>query len=139
MNTRELIVKQIRPQIASALISDDMTSDERFQNLVLRPICKLQVPIFIEVFKNYAHKHKSVFYGLTIEKRIDYIENALQKDMKLRNSLKGMVIGLFTTEEYLIYIKNSSSLNKRMMSIVKDQLLGNIQLLEKPELLVAAV
>jgi hypothetical protein len=137
MNTREPKIKQIRPEIASALISDDMTSEERFQNLVLRPICKFQLLLFVEVFKNYAQKHKSVFYGLSIEKRIDYIENALQKDMKLRNSLKGMVIGLFTTDEYLIYIKNSSSLNKRMISIVKDQLLGNIQLLEKPELLTA--
>lgn len=137
MNPRDLNIKQIRPEIASAIISDDMTSDERFQNLVLRPICKLQLPIFVEVFKNYAQKHKSVFYDLSIEKRIDYIENALQKDMKFRNSLKGMVIGLFATEEYLIYIKNSSALNKRMMSIVKEQLLGNIQLLEKPEFLTA--
>jgi len=134
---RELNIKQIRPEIASALISDDMTSEERFQNLVLRPICKLQVPLFVVVFKNYAQKHKGVFYGLTLEKRIDYIENALQKDMKLRNSLKGMVIGLFTTEEYLVYKSNSSALNKRLMSIVKDQLLGHIQLLEKPELLKA--
>ena len=137
MNSRNLNLKQIRPEIASIIISDDMTSDERFQNIVLRPICKLQVPLFIEVFKNYAKKHKSFFYDLTIEKRMDYIENALQKDMKFRNSLKGMVIGLFTTEEYGIYIKNSSALNKRMMSIVREQLLGNIQLLEKPELLAA--
>ncbi|WP_452232198.1 glyoxalase [Lacinutrix sp. MEBiC02595] len=137
MNTRDLNLKQARPEIPSIIISDDMSSDERFQNLVLRPIAKLQVPLFIEVFKNYAKKHKNVFYELSIEKRILYIENALQKDMKLRNALKGMVIGLFTTEEYLIYIKNSSALNKRMMSIVKDQLIGNIQLLDKAELGIA--
>ena len=137
MNTRDLNLKQARPEIASIIISEDMSSDERFQNLVLRPIAKLQVPLFIEVFKNYAKKHKNVFYELSIEKRILYIENALQKDMKLRNALKGMMIGLFTTEEYLIYIKNSSALNKRMMSIVKDQLIGNIQLLDKAALLAA--
>ncbi|QRM90212.1 glyoxalase [Lacinutrix sp. WUR7] len=137
MNTRDLNLKQARPEIASIIIRDDMTTDERFQNLVLRPIAKLQVPLFIEVFKNYAKKHKNVFYELSIEKRICYIENALQKDMKLRNALKGMMIGLFTTEEYLIYIKNSSALNKRMMSIVKAQLIGNIQLLDKAELLAA--
>jgi len=137
MNTRDLNLKQARPEIASIIISEDMSSDERFQNLVLRPIAKLQVPLFIEVFKNYAKKHKNVFYELSIEKRILYIENALQKDMKLRNALKGMMIGLFTSEEYLIYIKNSSALNKRMMSIVKDQLIGNIQLLDKSALLAA--
>lgn len=137
MNTRDLNLKQIRPEIATVIISDDMTSDERFQNLILRPISKLQVPLFLEVFKNYVKKHKNVFYELSIEKRICYIENALQKDMKLRNALKGIVIGLFTTEEYLVYIKNSSALNKRLISIVKYQLFGNLQLLDIPELLTA--
>jgi hypothetical protein len=75
-------------------------------------------------------KHKNVFYDLTIEKRLDYIENAIHKDMKFRNSLKGIIIGQFTLEEFEIYIKNSSALNKRMMDIVKERLKSNIQLLE---------
>lgn len=128
---------QIRPQILSITINDRMSSDERFQNVVLRPITKLQNNLLIEVFKNYIDKHKSLFYDLSLEKRINYIENAILKDMKFRNSLKGMIIGLFTVDEYLIYIENSSALNKRMMHIVKEQLLGNIQVFEKPELLTA--
>lgn len=59
-----------------------------------------------------------------------FIENAVQKDMKFRNSLKGMIIGQFTVEEYSTYIQNSSALNKRMMNIVKERLQDNIQLLE---------
>lgn len=137
MNSRHFNLKSIRPEIPSALISDDMSSDERFQNLVLRPIAKFQNNLIIEVFRNYVEKHKSVFYSLTLEKRLDYIENAIHKDMKFRNSLKGMIIGHFTVEEYLLYIENSSALNKRMMHIVKELLLRNIQLLEKPELLTA--
>jgi hypothetical protein len=66
-----------------------------------------------------------------------YIENAIQKDMKLRNAMKGMIIGLFTVEEYAIYIKNSSALNKRMMNIVKQRLISNIQLFEKSQFLTA--
>ena len=137
MNTRQFNLKSIRPEIASATINDEMSGDERFQNLVLRPIIKLQSALYVEVFRNYINKHKGVFYNFTIDKRIDYIENAIQKDVKFRNSLKGMVIGLFTVEEYLIYIENSSSLNKRMMNIVKERLISNIQLFEKPELLTA--
>ena len=114
-----------------------MSKDEQFQNSTLRPIIKFQNPLLIEAFKNYIIKHKNAFNQLNIEKRLDYIENAIQKDMKLRNSMKGMVIGHFTVEEYLIYIENSSALNKRMMNIVKDRLLSNIQLFEKPELLTA--
>lgn len=137
MNSRQFNLKSIRPEILNATINDDMSRDERFQNLVLRPVIKFQNDLLIEVFRNYIKKHKSVFYDLQLDKRMDYIENAIQKDMKLRNSMKGMVIGQFTVEEYLIYIENSSALNKRMMNIVKERLLSNIQLFEKPELLTA--
>ncbi|WOD43312.1 glyoxalase [Hwangdonia lutea] len=137
MNSRLLNLKSIRPEISSTTIKDNMSADERFQNLVLRPVIKLQNDLLIEVFKNYVVKHKSVFYDLSLQKRMDYIENAIQKDMKFRNSVKGMIIGLFTVEEYLIYIENSSALNKRMMHIVKERLLSHIQLFEKPELLAA--
>jgi hypothetical protein len=106
-----------------------MSDDERFQNVTLRPVIKLQNELFIEVFKNYVSKHKNVFYELSLSKQLDYIENAIHKDMKFRNSLKGMVIGQFTIEEFDIYIKNSSALNKRMMNLVKERLVDHIQLL----------
>ncbi|GAA3641968.1 glyoxalase [Flavivirga jejuensis] len=137
MNTRQYNLKSIRPEVPSTTINDSMSNDERFQNLVLRPIATLQNDLLIAVFKNYIVKHKSVFYDLSIEKRMIYIENAIQKDMKFRNALKGMIIGQFTVEEYQIYIQNSSALNKRMMRIVKERLLSNIQIFEKPELLEA--
>ncbi|MFV9551068.1 glyoxalase [Algibacter sp. PT7-4] len=137
MDSRALNLRSIRPDILSTTINDNMSSDERFQNLVLRPIIKLQHDLLIAVFKNYIKKHKSVFYDLSLEKRMVYIENAIQKDMKLRNSMKGMIIGLFTVEEYTLYIQNSSALNKRMMNIVKERLLSHIQVFEKPEMLTA--
>ena len=137
MKERALSLKSIRPEFSATTINNTMSSEERFQNLVLRPIIKFQNDLFVAAFKNYISKHKNVFYELSLEKRQDYVENSIQKDMKLRNSLKGMVIGQFTVEEYSIYIENSSSLNKRMMNIVKDRLLGNIQLFEKPEMLTA--
>jgi hypothetical protein len=137
MDSRQQILSSIRPEISSASINENMSSDERFQNLVLRPVTKLQNDLLVEVFKNYVEKHKCVFYGLSLEKRLDYIENAINKDMKFRNSLKGIIIGLFTVEEYLIYIQNSSALNKRMMHIVKERLISNILLFERPEVLKA--
>jgi hypothetical protein len=129
MKTRNHDLKRIRPDFMTTSINDGMSSDERFQNLVLRPIIKLQSDLFIEVFKNYIAKHKNVFYDLSIEKRIDYIGNAIHKDMKFRNGIKGMVIGLFTLEEYKLYIQNSSALNKRMMTFVKECIIDNVQVI----------
>ena len=52
MITRNLDLKSIRPDFMTTTINDEMSSEERFQNLVLRPIIKFQKPLFIEVFKN---------------------------------------------------------------------------------------
>ena len=137
MDTRHTNLKSIRPEISHAIINDRMSADERFQNLVLRPVMKLQGDLIVEVFRNYLTKHKNTFYSLTLEKRSSYINNAITKDIKFRNSLKGMIIGLFTIEEYMLYIENSSALNKRMMHIVKEHLHNNIQLFDKPKMLKA--
>ena len=120
MDSRDSLLLSMRPEIPSAKIKEGMTDEESFQNETLRPIAKLQNDLLLLVFRNYATKHKSAFYDLNAEKKLDYIENAIQKDIKFRNSLKGIIIGQFTLEEYEKYINNSSALNKRMMNIVKE-------------------
>ena len=134
MSDRTQSLLRIRPEIPSAIVHDGMSADEQFQNGTLRPVIKLQNELFIAVFKNYITKHKNSFYELSLNKRFLYIENAIQKDIKFRNSLKGIVIGQFTAEEYETYIKNSSSLNKRMMNMVINRLKDQIQLFEEPAL-----
>lgn len=132
MNDRPNDIKRIRPEIPKAQVNDQMSEEERFQNTTLRPVVKLQNPLLIEVFRNYITKRKNVFYNLSLEKRMAYVENAVNRDMKFRNSIKGMIIGQFTIEEYLIYIHNSSALNKRMANLVRERLISQIQLFDQP-------
>ncbi|MDG1822372.1 MAG: glyoxalase [Flavobacteriaceae bacterium] len=129
MNDRHNDLLKIRPEIKKHQTFDSMSDEERFQNETLRPILKLQQPLLVEVFINYANKHKGVFHELSIDKRMQYIETAVHKDQKFRNSIKGMLIGQFTVAEYQIYIKNSSKLNKRMMNLVITRLQDSMQLL----------
>src|SRR5690606_19922150 len=117
MDNRDLFLTQYRGETLGTITSDS-SAEEVFQNQTLRPILKLQNDLLIDVFKNYIAKYKNDFYSYTVDKKLSYIENAIQKDIKFRNSLKGMIIGLFTLEEYDVYIKASSSLNKRMMNMV---------------------
>ena len=130
MNTRDTQLLSCRPTIPNALITEGMSDQEHFQNSTLRPIAKLQNDLFVLVFKNYITKHKNVFYNLTIENRLLYIDNAVHKNIKFRNALKGMYIGQFTTEEYLSYIANSSALNKRMMNLTRERLKNNLMQFE---------
>ncbi len=132
MNDRHHDLLKIRPEIKKHQTFDNMGKEERFQNSTLRPILKLQNPLLVEVFINYANKHKGVFFDLSTDKKILYIETAIYKDQKFRNSLKGMLIGQFTVEEYRVYIQNSSKINKRMMNLVIARLQDQIQLLTPP-------
>ncbi|PIB30952.1 glyoxalase [Maribacter sp. 4U21] len=135
MNDRSHSLKQIRPEITSARIHSNMSPDERFQNETLRPIIKFQNDLLLASLQNYIVKTKNTFYELRLEKRMDYIANALQKDIKYRNSVKGIIMGQFTVEEYANYIQNSSALNKRIINMVIKRLQDQIQYFEKKALI----
>ena len=130
MEARDNNVLELRGE-ALGNITNQSSSEEVFQNKTLRPILKLQNDLFIQVFINYAVKQKSVFFALTPEKKMAYIENVIHRDIKFRNALKGMVIAFFTLDEYAEYIQISSNLNKRMMNMLIERLKSQIQLIEQ--------
>lgn len=132
MENRDAFISEFRGETLGTITSQS-SSDEIFQNQVLRPILKLQNDLFIDVFKNYISKYKNDFHTYSVEKKLAYIENSIHKDIKFRNSLKGIVIGLFTISEYNTYIQNSSSLNKRMMNMLIERLKNQVQLFELQE------
>lgn len=129
MDQRDTFLKEFRGETIGT-ISDQSSSDELFQNQVLRPILKLQNDLFIASFINHLGKNRIDFDTFSVEKKLTTIENAIQKDIKFRNALKGMIIALFTIDEYAQYIKNSSSLNKRMMGMLIERLKSQVQLFE---------
>jgi hypothetical protein len=127
MTQRDVFLKEFRGQTIGT-VSNQSSAEELFQNEVLRPILKLQNDLFVASFINHLTKNKIDFSTNSIEKKCTIIENAIQKDIKFRNALKGMIVGLFTTDEYSSYIKNSSNLNKRMMSMLMERLKSQVQL-----------
>jgi len=131
MHSRDSSLNAIRLDRISNTIKSEMSSEEHFQNSVLRPIIKFQNDLLIATFLNFANKYKNVFFDLSIEKKITYIENAIAKDSTFRNSLKDMIVALFTVDEYNQYINNASALNKRMTGIIKERLISHVQLLSK--------
>lgn len=130
MEQRDKLIKEIRGE-SLGNISNQSSSEELFQNEVIRPILQLQNDLFVASFFNYISKYKRDFYTKSVENKLAIIENAIQKDIKFRNALKGMIIGLFTTDEYAAYIQTSSSLNKRMMNLLIERLKNQVQLFDE--------
>lgn len=132
MDQRDELLLRLRGE-ALGEIHPQSSKEEIFQNQTIRPILKLQNDIFLESFINYVNKSKSDFYAFGTEKKMTFIDNAVHKDIKFRNALKGMVIAMFTIEEFREYIQNSSNLNKRMMNLLIERLKDQVQLLIKRE------
>ncbi|QSW89083.1 glyoxalase [Flavobacterium endoglycinae] len=129
MADRDTFLREFRGETLGT-VSAQSSPDEIFQNQTIRPILKLQNDLFVAVFINYVNKNKADFYSYSVEKKLQTIENSIQKDIKFRNSLKGIIMALFTVEEYNTYIQNSSDLNKRMMNLLIERLKNQVQLFE---------
>lgn len=125
MNQRTVFLKEFRGETLGT-ITEQSSSDEVFQNTVLRPILKLQNDLLIASLNHHLSKSKIDFNSFSIEKKLATLENLILKDIKFRHNLKGMIIGLFTLEEYKIYLQNSSSINKRMMAMLLERLKSQV-------------
>lgn len=117
----------LRPEIPSAVLTENMSSEERFQNQTLRPIIKMQHSLFIQVFNRAIKAKKYAFFDLPQENRKDYISQVLFMDVKFRTELQGMIVGQFTVEEYWAYSSMASALNKRMMNILRERMVDRME------------
>jgi hypothetical protein len=129
MSVRNQFIKEFRGE-ALGTITSETSCEEYFQNQILRPILKLQNDLFIEIFKNYILKSKANFKTFTIDKKMKFIENSIQNDMKFRSLLNGIVLGIFTTDDYILYSQNASALNKRIVTMVIERLKSQILLFD---------
>jgi len=129
MSDRNQFIKAFRGEALGAILSET-SSEEYLQNQILRPILKLQNDLFIEIFKNYILKSKANFESFTLDKKMQFIENSIQNDMKFRSLLIGIVVGLFTIDDYILYSQNASALNKRIATMLIERLKSQIQLFD---------
>ena len=85
MSSRDSSLKAIRLDLISNTIKTDMSSEEYFQNSVLRPLIKFQNDLLIAAFLNFSNKYKNVFFELSTEKKIIYIPDFLTNRMGIVN------------------------------------------------------
>ena len=128
MNSRDSFLSEFRgPTLGQN--TTQSSEVEVFQNATLRPILKLQNDLIVLVFQNYVNQIKLPFKDFTVEKKMSSIATIISKDIQLQNTLKGIVIGLFTTEEYHYYSKTISNSNKRIKAMLIERLQSQLQLL----------
>lgn len=126
---RDKDLQQLRPIIHFEIQAESEV--EQFQNIVLRPILKLQNDLLIQVFIQYCHQRKGLFFKLSDKDKSLYIDQSIRKDMKFKHYLEGIIAGHFTLEEYQLFLQNEEELTKRMIHLLIQRLQSQLLLLTK--------
>jgi flagellar biosynthesis regulator FlaF len=113
--------KQLRPAIPSIIKKENISVDEKFQNEVLRPIIKLQNDLISSYFEHHLKRKKVDFQKFTNDQTIDFIRKLFKSDTQMKTDLRGLIIGLFTLEEYQEYLTISAQLNRRINSMIQER------------------
>ena len=112
----------LRPRIPVIIEESAVSKAERFQNTTLRQICKLQHDLLEQVFKNYIVKRKGAYFKLGDDQRLVYIKQSVDKDLRFREFLVGLIIGHFTLDEWDIYLSDENEHRKRLTNLVVQRL-----------------
>ena len=114
----------IRPVIEHIGTPDNKSPEEKFQNLTLRPIIKLQHELLVSFFENYLRRKKIDFTGVGSVKQEELVSKIFRNDNMFKAELRGLIIGLFSQDEFVMYLEIASETNKRMYNMIKERLLS---------------
>tara|TARA_B100000614_G_scaffold207288_1_gene189745 strand:+ start:663 stop:1034 length:372 start_codon:yes stop_codon:yes gene_type:complete len=119
-------MEKVRPVLPDSLIAGKLKKEELFQNMILRPVIKMQHDVLILRVKSYFLSKKVVFHLMDKQKRVSAIESAFQNDNPFKKEIQGMILGQLTKEEFLTYLKSERSMNKRIIQIVRNRMLDSL-------------
>ena len=114
----------LRPIITGIEHKADTLPFEAFQSTTLRPILKFQHDLILQLFQIGIDKNKALYHSLKKEEKEEFLTKMIQKQVPFRNQLIGSVIGMFTLTEMEEYEKNTSEINKRILTIAKQRILS---------------
>ena len=112
-----------RPELPDEILEGISTTQEDFQNKVLRPIIKMQSDLLIAHLRNQLRVSKIQLDQLPDLKKEAALTGLFTKNQSFKREIIGMVIGKFTLEEYDIYLGFTKEINRRISQIVLNRCL----------------
>lgn len=105
------------------LNTESSTEIEKFQNITLRPILKMQNGI-TQILLNHFDAFNKVKSKINVKDDKKYreaIASFLSSNTVFKNQLIGCIKGVMTEKELLFYIKHESEFNKRIIAMQKER------------------
>lgn len=115
------MLRRIKNELNSTLV-------EKFQNSTLRPILKFQHDLLMLVFHTCLIKNKILFENLSESEKESTLTQLFQKELAFRNQSLGIIIGLFTLEEYSHFAQEPGAYTKRITAMLKQRILSTYDL-----------
>ena len=119
-------MEKVRPNLPESLVEGNLKEEELFQNMVLRPVIKMQHDILILRVQSHFLSKKVVFHMMDKKKRINAIESAFQNDIPFKKEIQGMILGQLNRDEFKSYLKSERSMNKRIIQMVRNRMFDSI-------------
>ena len=119
-------MEKVRPNLPESLVEGNLKEEELFQNMVLRPVIKMQHDVLILRVQSHFLSKKVVFHIMDKKKRVNAIVSAFQYDNAFKKEIHGMILGQLTIEEFKTYLKSERSMNKRIIQMVRNRMLDSI-------------
>ena len=117
---------KVRPKLPDAITEGELKEEELFQNMVLRPVIKMQHDLLIMRVKSHFISKRVLFNVMDNKKRTEAIIQAFQSDHNLKKEIQGMIIGQLTVLEFQQYLKIERSLNKRIVQMVRNRMIDSL-------------
>jgi len=112
----------LRPLIPG--IAADVTPVGRFLHSTLRPVLKLQNDLLLQLVADFVVDHHMLLARLSVADQQRQLEQLLARNTKLRYTIIGLVSGLFTSDEYAFYRLNRAEINRRVLELAQQRVLG---------------
>ena len=119
-------MKKVRPKLPDTLTEGEIKEEELFQNMILRPVIKMQHDLLIMRVKSHFISKRVLFNAMDNKKRTEAIIQAFQNDHNLKKEIQGMITGQLTVLEFQQYLKIERSLNKRIVQMVRNRMIDSL-------------
>ena len=119
-------MEKVRPKLPDTLTEGELKEEELFQNMVLRPVIKMQHDLLIMRLKSHLNSKRVRFNVMDNEKRTEAIIKTFQSDHNLKKEIQGMIIGQLSLAEFQLYLKSEGSFNKRIIQIVRNRMIDSL-------------
>ena len=119
-------MEKVRPKLPDALTEGVLKEEELFQNMVLRPVIKMQHDLLIVRVKSHFSSKRVLFNVMDNKKRTEAIIQAFQSDHNLKKEIQGMITGQLSLVEFQQYLQMERSLNKRIIQMVRNRMIDSL-------------